>query len=214
MSRGFAIVVFTLAAFAAQAQETKGAEPAASTVAGVQQEKVEQPLLLASRTAPATLTGPSGTASPAGGANAGAKPAEGTAVEPTDCRIAETYLVLEKLVTRDYEAPIRSQATSSNGWQQTPYVASVTRCGHLFVLQVVSLSRDVWVVRQARLEGPGREVLQTRALRSNAVNTLKGPIAVNVITAKAPPGAKLSRLKLDLSGEDGRVAQVEVGDLP
>lgn len=82
MSRGFAIVVSTLATFATQAQEPKGAEPAAGTVAGVQQENVEQPLLLASRTPPATLTGQAGTASPGGGADAGAKPTEGAEVEP------------------------------------------------------------------------------------------------------------------------------------
>lgn len=122
--------------------------------------------------------------------------------------------MLEEVVTRDYEAPPRSQATTSNGWQQIPYVKSVTRCGHLLVLLVESQSRDAWVIRQARLEGPDREVLQVTALRSNAIKYLKSPISVNVITAKAPPGSKLSRLKLDLSGEDGRVAQAEVGQLP
>src|SRR4051812_18999716 len=84
MSRGFAIVVSALAALAAQAQETRGAEPALGIVPGVQQETAQHPPLPASRPPPATLTGHSGAVSPRGSADAGAKPAEGAAVESTE----------------------------------------------------------------------------------------------------------------------------------
>jgi hypothetical protein len=113
-----------------------------------------------------------------------------------------------------YPAPSDAEASGAKGWRQAPYVASVSHCGQVFVFQVQSRSQEAWVIRQARLEGPNGEVLQVEALLSKVLPVGQRHRTVNVIVARAPAGAKLSRLRLDLSGEDGRVAQTEAVDLP
>jgi hypothetical protein len=205
MLRSFAVVVSALAAFAAQAQEGKSAESDAAKSASAA-EKIDRPVLVASRTNPPATTD-ARVPAPASGGNPAAKP-PGMPVEPADCSAIESFLDGTKLIVRAYQAP---PTASANGWMRAPFVAAVARCGRLYILQVRSESRDPWVVRQARLATPGGVVLQVQALHSSE---RKDQRAVNVIVAKAPQGAKLPTLKLDLSGEDGRVAQAEVGDLP
>lgn len=195
MMRSLIVVVSALAAFSAQAQEAKGTKAAAAKPASAT-EKVEPLVLAASRTNPTTAEG-----SPA------AKP-PGTLVEPGDCSVVEAFLDGTKLAVRTYQAP---RAAPTDGWQRAPFVAAVARCGRLYVLQVRSKSRDPWVIRQARVAAPGGVVLQVQALQSSARND---EATINVIVATAPQGAKLPTLKLDLAGEDGRVAQAEAGDLP
>jgi len=59
------------------------------------------------------------------------------------------------------------------------------------------------------LEGPNGEVLQVEALFSRGLPGQRRR-SVNAIVARAPAGAKLSRLRLDLSGEDGREAAYDL----
>jgi len=205
MVRSLIVVVSALAAFAAQAQEGERTKVDRAK-SGPASERVERPVLVASRTNPSVTTDTRVTASTSGGSPA-AKPA-GTPVAPTDCSVVETYLNGTDLAFRTYEEP---RTAPTHGWQRAPFVAAVARCGRLYILQVRSKSRDPWVIRQARVAAPGGVVLQVQALRSSE---MKDQRAINVIVAKAPPGARLQTLTLDLSGEDGRVAQTEAGELP
>lgn len=213
MMRNLAIVVSALAAFAAQAQQTQAAAPAESTNTVGVPENAKPPVMLASRTSPGSTSGAAQTVAPAEGPDVGTKPRNTPAtgsVRP-DCSSVETYLGGGQLTVRMYPAPSDSEASGSKGWKKAPYVASVTHCGQVFVFQVRSQSREAWVIRQARLEGPNGEVLQVEALYPGELPDHR---SVNVIVARVPVGVKLARLKLDLSGEDGRVAQAETGDLP
>lgn len=67
------------------------------------------------------------------------------------------------------------------------------------------------MIDRARLEGPKGEVLPVVALH---FNDLKDDIGINVIVAEASPGPKRSKLNLHLVGRDGRVAQLEVREIP
>lgn len=209
MLRGLAIVVSALAALAAQAQEAVSEQPASGASGAADQVNAKRPVMLASRAAPST-TSDHAAVSIGNGADAGTKPQEGAPakVAASDCSVVETYLAGGTLAVRTYEAPPDSR---TSGWKRAPYVTSVTRCGRLYILQVMSVSQDTWVIRQARLEGPGGVVLPVEALH---LGTGPAQRTVNVIVARASAGKKLLRLKLDLTGEDGRVAQAEVGDLP
>jgi len=205
MVRNLAIVVSTLVAFAAQAQQVQVAVPATSTSTASEPENAGRPIMLASRTSQGSASGATQTVAPDQSPGAGTKP------RSADCSSVETYLGGGQLTVRTYPAPPNSEASGAKGWKRAPYVASVSHCGQLFVFQVKSQSREAWVIRQARLEGPNGELLQVDALRSGE---LPDHWSVSVIVARAPAGAKLSNLRLDLSGEDGRVAQAEVRDLP
>lgn len=192
-----------LATFSAQAQEAKGAKAASASSA---HEKGERPVLVAARTSPPATSDTRAT----GTANGGRPTAKraGTPDEPADCSAVESFLEGRKLVVRTYEAP---RTMPTRDWQRAPFVAAVARCDRLYILQLRSLSRDPWVVRQVRVATPDGVVLQVQALHAQE---LYDQVAVNVIVAKAPPGVKIPTLRLDLSGEDGRVAQADVGDLP
>lgn len=95
--------------------------------------------------------------------------------------------------------------------ERPPFVASVAHCGQRYIFQVKSSTRDAWIIKGARLEGPNGEVLRVIALTFDA---LQDRWSVNVIVADAPLGVKVSKLKLHLTGQDGRVAQPEARDLP
>jgi len=205
MMRSSLIVVSALAAFAAQAQEGKRTEVDAAQPASAS-EKVERPVLVASRTNP-PATVDTRAAAPASGGEPKAQSA-GTPAERADCSAVESFLDGTELAVRTYEEP---HAAPARGWMRAPFVAAVARCGRLYILQVRSKSREPWVVRQARVAVPSGVVLHVEALRSGA---LPDERAFNVVVVRAPPGAKLSTLRLDLSGEDGRVAQAEAGNLP
>jgi len=211
MMRGFAIVVSALVALAAQAQQTEGAEIAVGT-ATVPQESAERPVMLASRTVPAALSGNARKTAPGGAGDAGTKPGEVAATEPAgpDCSIVETFLGGLTPAIRKYQSPLpdsREQMTE----ERPPYVAAVAHCGQLYIFQIKSSAKDAWVVQGARLESPKGELLQVNALRFSA---LQDDWSVNVIVAEARPRMKVSRLKLHLTGQDGRVAQLEARDLP
>jgi hypothetical protein len=211
--RNLAIVVSALAALAAQAQQTQATAPAGNSNTGGVPENAERPVMLASRTSPDSTSGAPQTVAPGESPDAGTKPrnAVATGTVRLDCSSVETYLGGGELTVRTYPAPDDSEASATSGWKRAPYVASVSHCGQVFVFQVRSRSREAWVIRQARLEGPGGVVLRVEALYPGEHADHR---SVNVIVARAPVGAKLSRLKLDLSGEDGRVAQAEAVDLP
>jgi hypothetical protein len=215
MMRNLAIVVSALAALAAQAQQAQIAVPATSTSTAGEPENTERPVMLASRTSPGSTSAAAQTAPPAESPDAGMKPRITAATGPAghDCSSVETYLGGGDLAVRTYSAPPNSEASGAKGWKRAPYVASVSHCGQVFVFQVQSRSQEAWVIRQARLEGPNGEVLQVEALLSRELPAGQHR-SVNVIVARAPVGAKLSRLRLDLSGEDGRVAQTDAVDLP
>ena len=215
--RNLAIVVSALAALVAQAQQAQAAVPATSTSTAGDPENTERPVMLASRTSPGSTSEAAQTAPLPESPDARTKP-QVTAVTGHaghhDCSSVETYLGGGELAVRTYSAPPSSEASGSKGWKRAPYVASVSHCGQVFVFQVMSRSQEAWVIRQARLEGPNGEVLQVEALLSKVLPVGRRHLTVNVIVARAPAGAKLSRLRLDLSGEDGRVAQTEAVDLP
>jgi hypothetical protein len=211
--RNLAVVMSALAALAAQAQQIQPAAPAESTNTAGVRENAERSVVLASRTSTGSTSGATQPAAPGESPDTATKPrntaATGTAGH--DCSSVETYLGGGELTVRTYPAPPASEASGAKGWKRAPYVASVSHCGQVFVFQVRSRSRDAWVIRQARLEGPNGELLQVDALFSREAPDRR---SVNVIVARAPVGTRLSRLRLDLTGEDGRVAQAEVGDLP
>src|SRR4051812_21987197 len=213
MVRNLAIVVSAVAAFTAQAQQSQAAAPAESTNTAGVPENAERPVMLVSRTNPGSTSSAAPTVAPGESPDAGTKPRNAAATGPVrlDCSSVETYLGGGQLTVRTYPAPDDSEASATSGWKRAPYVASVSHCGQVFVFQVRSRSREAWVIRQARLEGPDGVVLPVEALFSREQPNQR---SVSVIVARAPVGAKLSRLKLDLSGEDGHVAQAEAVDLP
>jgi hypothetical protein len=217
MVRGFVVLVSALAAVAAQAQDpvSSKAEAEAGAAATVPRKTDDHAVMLASRSAPVPssvqLSANARSPSPGARSDAGTT-TSATPTSASDCSIVESLLGGSAPDVRTYRPPSSGLASNSTSWGKAPYVAAIAHCGDLYILQVRSHSRDAWVVQRARrLEGPDGAVLQVEALRSR---TLRASWTVNVIVAKAAPGAKLSKLRLHLSGEDGRVVQVEAEDVP
>ncbi len=90
------------------------------------------------------------------------------------------------------------------------YVSAVIHTGRCYILQVRSDPKEPWAITQARLEGQNGEVLKVHSLRfrRGSFNDF------NLIVAEVPPGVEVTSLKLDLTGADGRVAQLEARELP
>jgi hypothetical protein len=129
-----------------------------------------------------------------------------------DCSIVETLLHSDVPAVRIYQPPRSAQTgPSNNAGERTPYVATVVRCGRLYIFQVRSRSKAPFVIGTARLEGPNGDILRVTALRSR-----KGGWSwdINIIVAEAPPGMEVPKIKLNLMSEDGRAAQLEAGGLP
>jgi len=200
------MVVLALAATAAHAQEVKAA---GHTGAATAANEDPPPIVLASRSTPEPRSSPLARSpgSPDSG-DAGTTIREGTAA--TDYVIS-TYLEGGGPVVRTYQAPASGpQEEPENVWERAPYVRSITRCGRFYIFQVWSSSTDAWAIDRARLEGPKGAALQVVAVHS----TVRDYLSINVIVAAAPPETKLSKVKLHLTGQDGRVAQPEARDLP
>lgn len=166
--------------------------------------------MLASRTTPTAPAARSPSA-PVPGPNpdAGTKAEDRSATDPPDCSAVQAFLGVNRLSIRTYDPP-PAKPTIASDRVRAPYVAAVARCGPRIILQVQSRSPGAWSVRQAHLESPGGELLEIEALHSGKLNQW----SVNVIVAKLPEGASITKLRLDMTGTDGRVAQAEVGDLP
>jgi len=152
----------------------------------------------------------------------------GAVKEPTmapaglaDCSVLESLLNDRAPAVRHYAAPPAPPSDDRrNEWDRAPYVGAVVRCGQRYFLQVHSqstarmrdvLSADSWIIDQARVEGPQGETLQVAKpeFRQQAFRW-----GINVIVAEAPPGTKLSMLKVHMVGKDGWVAQTTVEELP
>jgi len=206
MARGL-MVVLAVAATAAHAQEAKGGgstDPATS-------DGEEGAIMLAARTTPEPRSVPlaRNAGAPDAGTDAGTMIRESTS---TTDYVISTYLSGGLPAVRTYQEPAQgAQEAQGNAWEQAPYVKSITRCGQLYIFQVLSESTNAWAIDRVRLEGPKGEALRVIALHSSTVGDRR---SVNVIVAEAPPGTKLSKLKLHLTGQDGRVAQPEARDLP
>jgi len=202
MARGL-MVVLAFAATVAHAQEAKGGgstDPATS-------EGREGTIMLVARATPAPSSAP---ARSTGSPDAGSTIRESNSA--ADCSIVEIFLEGGTPVVRNYQVPSsESKELQGNAWVQPPYIKSVARCGQFYIFQIRSRSKKAWVIDRARLEGSKDELLSITALRFKGQ---KGGGSINVIVAEAPPGTKFSRLKLHLTGEDGRVAQPEARDLP
>jgi hypothetical protein len=209
MVRGL-MVGLALAAAAAHAQERKGAEHADAAPAASE----KPPIVLASRSTPEPRSPQLGR-SPSlrdGGVDAGTLTRESALAMAVDCSIVETFRGGGAPEVRTYQAPPREpRARQENAWDRAPYVAAVARCGRLYFFQILSQSRDAWVIDRARVEGPKGEALLANAL---PFNKLKEGFGVNVIAVEAPAGVKFSKLKFHLTGQDGRVAQPEARELP
>lgn len=125
MLRGLAIVVSALA-FSAQPQGTKEVD---ATGAQSVPENAERPVLVASRTAlPATAE------TRATGSTPTAKPVERQRSPLTAPLSSRCSMALSSRSIR-YEAPC---AAPAHGWTRAPFVATVVRCGRLYILQVKS----------------------------------------------------------------------------
>ncbi len=133
--------------------------------------------------------------------------------KPADCSIVRTYLGGSTPAIRVSRSPSpERRGPREQLWGlELPYLKSVARCGHLYVFQVWTRSKDAWVIDRARLEGPKSEVFPAVALHFNGLND---GIGVNVIVTEALPGPKPPKSRLHLIGRDGRVAQLEAMELP
>jgi len=137
---------------------------------------------------------------------------QSTLTNAADCSIVETFRTGGAPTVRTYQVPPPEIRTPrDNAWDRAPYVKAVARCGRLLIFQVVSHSKDAWVVDRATLEESRGETFQANVL---PFNTLEDGHSVNVIAAKVPAAVNFSKLKLHLVGKDGRVAEPEARDLP
>jgi len=206
MVRGL-LVVLALTATVAHAQDNSeiARNPGATAPPGV--DKV-----VASRSP--VRRRDAGIGTPDGGVDGGVAVKESTLALAglADCSVLESLLNNRAPAVRHFAAPPAQPAKDRyRGWGQAPHVRSVVRCGQRYFLQVHSQSADSWIVDHARVEGPQGETLQVAKpeFRQQVVAW-----DINVIVAEAPPGMKLSMLKVHMVGKDGRVAQTTVEALP
>lgn len=189
------------------------AQDANNAAEGTQRAGLPEPerpaMALASRLAPQTPAEPLSLkgSSRDGGADAGSLAAEGTSDKLADCPVFEGVLKGRILAVRTYPPPAKSR---KNPRENPPYVGAAIRCGNRYVLEVMSKSKEPWVIKQATLVGPNGEVLQVQRLGFEKGRDWD----VNGILADAPPEVGVTSLKLNLTGADGRVAQIDVRDLP
>ena len=202
------MVVLTLTGTVAHAQEN----PEIARCPGATAPPGEGKVVLASRSpAPGR---DAGSGAPDGGTDAGS--AVKTIVDRTsplvaDCSVSEALLSGQAPAVRYYAAPPAPPNGQRNEWNQAPFVGSVVRCGQRFFLQVYSQSASSWVIDRARVEGPQGE---TPKVGKPQFRPQGQAWDINLIVAEAPPGVSLSMLTLHMLGEDGRVAQTTVKDLP
>jgi hypothetical protein len=105
-------------------------------------------------------------------------------------------------------------AEQRKAWDDAPKVFKAGRCGQKYMIQIQSRSEEHWVIKEARLEGAGGEVLKVTGIRSRL--GLDG-WSVNLIVAvrtQRIAEADHQLLRLHLMGEDGRVAILQEVALP
>jgi hypothetical protein len=217
MVRGIAVLTSALAAVGAQAQDAQPSRDNGKIVLvtpdsskGGDQLKI----VLASTTPMADQNARTSPDSPAKGSstapNARAIPDQGTSTAPADCS-EEALLSDAPLAIRVYKAS--PPAHWGNFWKEPPAVSKATHCGSKYIIQVRSRSADPWVLKAARLEGAGGELLKVERVRSRLG---EDGWTRNIITVEVPQGvgADFPLLKLHLVGEDGRVALLDGVVLP
>lgn len=217
MVRGIAVLASALVAVAAQAQDAQQSKnegrialAASDPSAGGDQPKV----LLASTTPMADQGARISPDDPAKhssiGQNARAIPDQGTSAAPADCS-EEALLSDAPLAVRVYKTPLPGHLGKL--WKEPPAVSKATHCGSKYIIQVRSRSPDPWVLKAARLEGAGGELLKVERVRSRLG---EDGWTRNIITVEVPQGvgADFPLLKLHLVGEDGRVALLDGVVLP
>jgi len=216
MGRGIAVLVSTLVAVSAKAQEAQrssgdgqsraapGAEAKADRLRMIlasttPMETQSTPLLPSNGPAPQPHSDERGVTRPA------ATPAT------TDCSVVEALLGDAALAIRKYGAPPAEHDNSP--WKTAPWVWRASRCGNRYFIQVKSRSSEPWVLQQARLEGPNGVVLKVDGVRSRS---RRDGWDVNIIVAEVPEDAKAEfpLLRVHLAGEDGRVAVLDKVVLP
>jgi hypothetical protein len=126
---------------------------------------------------------------------------------PTDCGIQQSMLA-------DEDPPVAVRSYEPETQDGGPAVRRVGRCLARCIIQVWSQSKEPWVVKNARVEGPGGEVLKVTDIRSQPTAANK---IISVINAERTNGAALRSkmtLTLHITGEDGRVALLQDVELP
>lgn len=208
MVRGLMVVL----AFAATAQAQDVSKAAKGTNPAAQQNGAQAATPLASQSAPGSRTGPLSPSTGTGRVSAGSGAGEDTSDMTADCSIVETLLHNDIPAVRIYQPPRSAQTgMPKDAGEQAPYLAAVVRCGRVYIFQIRTQSKDLFVIGEARLEGPNGETLRVTALRSRKEGWSWD---INVIVAEAPPGMEVPKIKLNLMSEDGRAAQLEAGGLP
>lgn len=67
-------------------------------------------------------------------------------------------------------------------WEEAPSVSRATRCGRKYLIQVMSRSKEPWLVKEARLEGPNGVLLKVKGIRSG----VRRRHAITIIVARCP----------------------------
>jgi hypothetical protein len=141
---------------------------------------------------------------PAARSDAGAE--AGPQQKPTDCGIQQAMLV-------DEDPPVAVSLYNSQTQSDRPRVSRAGRCFRKCILQLKTESKEPWVIKNARVEGPGGEVLKVTDIRSRP----DADKTISVIEAERTNGPALSSkmlLTLHLVAEDGRVALLQDVELP
>lgn len=203
MLRSIAVIVSVLVAMSAQAQDAstpEGEEKPAPNAPAPAAEGEESQAVVASIEPAGSQRPLLPQPAPAARSDAGIE-AELPREQPTDCGMQDSMLG-----DQDPSVAVRSRQPEIT---DRPEVWRVGRCFRKAILQVKSKSKEPWVIKSARVEGPGGEVLKVTGIRPRLVAP---DMTISVIVAERTDGAALTskmKLTLHLVAEDGRVALLE-----
>jgi hypothetical protein len=208
MLRILAVLVSTLVAMSAQAQDAPTAPPAEGT----------QPDPLLGSRAPLEGDHPlSPTAKPA-------QPDAGTDAttpdEPDDCGMEQSFFdqAAPPVAIRIYPPATPAASPEGDGqplaWDIPPAVFKVGRCGRKYIIQIKSESKERYAIKDATLFGPGGEILKVIRIRSGTVSRATSINVITVERAKNVSEPDLRVIFFQVIGADGRTFVLQAVKFP